>query len=114
MILALGALAVYIADTLGGGGDTLANAVEVPNLIEQTEADARTILTDLGLVADVVFEDNAEVEPGIVFAQDPAAGGQVEAGGSVETHGVEGSRVDLPAQCRGIERGRGNGHPPGR
>ncbi len=84
LILALGALAVYIADTLGGGGDTLANAVEVPNLIEQTEADARTILTDLGLVADVVFEDNAEVEPGIVFAQDPAAGGQVEAGGSVE------------------------------
>ncbi len=85
LILALGALAVYIADTLGGSGtDALANPVDVPSLIDLTEADARTVLTDLGLLADVVFEDNPDVEPGIVFGQDPPAGDQIEAGSSVE------------------------------
>lgn len=55
----------------------------VPSVINSTEDSAVDELEAAGFVADVVEAPNADVEPGIVFAQDPGAGEQAAPGSVV-------------------------------
>ncbi len=48
--------------------------VELPDLTRKTEADARQILVDLGLIPNVVYQETTAVEPGEVMTQNPIAG----------------------------------------
>jgi beta-lactam-binding protein with PASTA domain len=58
--------------------------VEVPDLVGDSEDEARSALGDAGLRAgEVTDRENAEEEPGTVLEQDPAAGGQVDRGSAV-------------------------------
>jgi beta-lactam-binding protein with PASTA domain/predicted Ser/Thr protein kinase len=58
--------------------------VEVPNLVGQSEDDARNALQDAGLsVGEVTEQESADEEPGTVLEQDPAAGEQVDRDSSV-------------------------------
>ena len=54
--------------------------VLVPGLIGATEEEARSALEGEGLSIDVATEPNDEFEEGIVFAQDPEEGAEVEPG----------------------------------
>lgn len=65
--------------TVSGGLGT----VEVPQLVDLTEEDARDALRSLDLIPDPVYEFDDEAEEGIVIAQDPRAGIEVEPGSSV-------------------------------
>jgi len=58
-----------------GAGDT-----EVPSLVGATEAQARDLLTQAGLVPDVGYEPSQVIPEGIVISQDVEAGRVVPAG----------------------------------
>ena len=45
--------------------------VEVPDVVDQPDAEAQTILEDEGLEVEIVEEPNDDAEAGIVFDQDP-------------------------------------------
>ncbi len=84
LILSLAGLFVYIANQLDSTPDQAAGVmVDVPSVINETAEDATRILEDLDLVPDQVFELNADVEPGLVFAQTPGQGEQAEVGSKV-------------------------------
>jgi eukaryotic-like serine/threonine-protein kinase len=58
--------------------------VEVPDLVGDSEDEARSALEDAGLRAgEVTDRENADEELGTVLEQDPAAGGQVDRGSAV-------------------------------
>jgi eukaryotic-like serine/threonine-protein kinase len=58
--------------------------VEVPDLVGDSEDEARSELQDAGLRAgEVTDQENADEEPGTVLEQDPAAGAQVDNGSAV-------------------------------
>jgi serine/threonine-protein kinase len=59
--------------------------VEVPDVVGESEDNARAALEDAGLSAgNVTEQENAEEEPGTVLEQDPAAGGQIDRGSAVD------------------------------
>jgi eukaryotic-like serine/threonine-protein kinase len=59
--------------------------VEVPNLVGESEDDARDALANAGLgVGEVTEQESADDEPGTVLEQDPAAGEQVDRDSSVD------------------------------
>ncbi len=71
-------------------------SVLVPGLIGATEEEARSSLEGEGLSIDVATEPNDEFEEGIVFAQDPEEGTEVDPGTVVAvliSEGSEGSEL---------------------
>ena len=82
MLALLAGLLLLLALNLNGDDPA---EVAVPNVVNRTEAEARTILQDAGLVVgSVVEEDNPDVEAGRVIAQDPAADEVLEEGAEVD------------------------------
>ena len=58
--------------------------VAVPDVVGESEDDARAALEEVGLrTGDVTEQENADEEAGTVLEQDPAAGGQVDSGSAV-------------------------------
>ncbi|PRX99602.1 serine/threonine-protein kinase [Allonocardiopsis opalescens] len=51
--------------------------VEVPDVVNQSEDAARQILEGAGFSVEVVPQERADVQPGVVFQQTPQGGGQV-------------------------------------
>jgi eukaryotic-like serine/threonine-protein kinase len=85
LLVALGGLIWFIVNNIGFGTDTSAGElVPVPNVVSLQQEAAEALIRDAGLVPVPVFEENDEVEPGIVFRQDPEAGEEVESGSEVE------------------------------
>jgi serine/threonine-protein kinase len=60
-----------------------ANAVTIPPVAGQTEAQARATLEDLGLVVEVQRVTDTDVEEGLAVGTDPPAGSQVDEGDPV-------------------------------
>ncbi len=59
--------------------------IDVPQVVDMTEADARKALTDAGfIVGEVTQEFSADVEEGNVISQDPAGGGKANKGSAVK------------------------------
>ena len=58
--------------------------VEVPNVVGETESEARNILSDEGFVPDVIFEETDEATAGTVISQIPE-GGSTAGRGTVVT-----------------------------
>jgi beta-lactam-binding protein with PASTA domain/predicted Ser/Thr protein kinase len=59
--------------------------VGVPDVVGESEDDARAALEDVGLRAgDVTEQESSDEEPGTVLEQDPAAGGEVDRGSAVD------------------------------
>jgi eukaryotic-like serine/threonine-protein kinase len=58
--------------------------VEVPDLVGESEDDARSALEQVGLTTgEVTEQESTDEEPGTVLEQDPAAGQQVDRGAAV-------------------------------
>jgi len=86
LLLVLGGVLYLLAQALGvfdgDDGDVVAT-VAVPTVVGQLEEEARTNLTAAGFVVNVTYEENPEFDDGVVSAQDPAGGEQLEEGGTV-------------------------------
>lgn len=75
-------------------GDTVdlvvAQGATVPDVVGETQSDAEEILADAGYGVEVVTVPSEDVEEGIVAAQDPEAGTELEEGGVVTISVSEG------------------------
>jgi beta-lactam-binding protein with PASTA domain/predicted Ser/Thr protein kinase len=69
--------------TSGGGGVDEADRVDVPNLINKTQAEAEQALQDVGLEPQVQLVDNENYPVGTVFNQDPKGGVRVDPNSTV-------------------------------
>jgi eukaryotic-like serine/threonine-protein kinase len=57
--------------------------VTVPDVVGNSEADARSALENAGLQVDVAESESEDEDPGTVLAQDPEGGGEVSKGSTV-------------------------------
>ncbi|MBQ0058935.1 MAG: Stk1 family PASTA domain-containing Ser/Thr kinase [Lachnospiraceae bacterium] len=64
--------------------EPLANAVQVPSIVDLTEQEAETVLTNLGLKAVYAGEEPADKDKGLIIRQDPVAGTSVEEGSEIK------------------------------
>jgi hypothetical protein len=63
---------------------TAPSAVPVPDMVGRTEAEAVTLLGDLGLEPGAVSEEISDVAAGLVIATNPAAAEEVDVGATVD------------------------------
>ncbi len=100
LVIALVGLLVYIANVLSGDDGELAaqlTTAPVPSVIGETQETAERLLTEALFKPSAVFEVNEEVEPGIVFDQDPAKATDAAEGSIVIIKVSQAaSTVDLP------------------
>ena len=86
LLLTVG-IVFYIANTLSQGDDETATADvdlrSVPGVIGETDVSATNTLENAGFIVVKEFEENADVEPGTVFDQQPDRGEEVEEGSEV-------------------------------
>ena len=68
----------------------------VPGVEGLSESDAVGAIEDAGLVADVLREPNNEVDEGVVFAQDPGEGAELEEGSTVTITVSTGPEFEMP------------------
>jgi eukaryotic-like serine/threonine-protein kinase len=68
----------------------------VPDVGGLPEGDAVAAIEGEGLVAEVVTEPSDEVDEGIVIAQDPEAGTELEEGSTVQVLVSEGAEFEMP------------------
>ena len=88
----------------GGGGQTpVVSAVPVPNLIGKAQAEAEAQLKGIGLTSTVELKDNADVEPGKVFAQTPVGGNKVASGTQVVLTVSKGKTANPMPQVIGLQ-----------
>lgn len=103
MLLLLAVMAgvlFLLAQTLGvfdSGDDEPVTLVAVPNVVGQTEDEARATLEAEGFTVSTEYEENPDFEDGEVSAQDPAAGEEAESGSEVTLTVSSGEqRVEIP------------------
>ncbi len=101
LLLVLIGLIFWISNALSPSNDTGENVVvdmvTVPNVIGQTQRMAISTLGDQGLVVREEFEQTTQTEPGVVFAQTPPGGSDVEPGSEVViTIAAEEDTVQVP------------------
>ena len=103
MILLLAVMAgvlFLLAQTLGvfdSGDDEPVTLVAVPNVVGQTEDEARATLKAEGFTVSTEYEENPDFEDGEVSAQDPAAGEEAESGSEVTLTVSSGEQhVEIP------------------
>lgn len=103
MLLLLAVMAgvlFLLAQTLGvfdSGDDEPVALVAVPNVVGQTEDEARATLEAEGFTVSTEFEENPDFEDGEVSAQDPEAGEEAESGSEVTLTVSSGEqRVEIP------------------
>jgi eukaryotic-like serine/threonine-protein kinase len=70
--------------------------IAVPDVVGLPEADAVAAIEGEGLTADVVTEPSDDVEEGIVIAQDPGEGTELEEGDTVQILVSEGPEFEMP------------------
>ncbi len=86
LLVALAGIILYAISALGGGPTEVepgAEVVETPGVLGSSQADAERVLIAAGLQPNTVFEENADTEPGLVFAQDPGEGTELAEGSPV-------------------------------
>ncbi|CAN5143884.1 Stk1 family PASTA domain-containing Ser/Thr kinase [soil metagenome] len=101
LLVVLAGLLFLLARTLGddGGGDDnepTVEQVEVPAVTGQTADVATATLEGAGFTVNRVDEENDTAEPGIVFAQEPAAGTEREDGSEVTIRVAQAVTVSMP------------------
>ncbi|MGY6501410.1 MAG: Stk1 family PASTA domain-containing Ser/Thr kinase [Acidimicrobiales bacterium] len=74
LIAILVLLVMVFSNALGLGGSDSADRIEVPSVVGLEEQEAIDLLEGDGFDVDVQYELNVDVEPGIVFNQDPIGG----------------------------------------
>ena len=82
IVVALGLIAAALA-VLQPWKDRGPEMVVVPDVVGQTEQDARSALDEVGLTASFEQEESAEIEEGVVIETDPPAQDEVAEGSTV-------------------------------
>ncbi len=87
LLAALVVLILYISSTVGqnesGEEEVAAELVAVPSVVNLSATDAEVDLRLAGFEVEARLEENPDVEPNIVFRQEPGADEQVELGSTV-------------------------------
>lgn len=86
LLLLMVGLVVFISNAVSNQTTTDEDTVltaSVPTVVGETQRSAANRLTDEGFVVREEFAENDEFEPGIVFAQEPPAGSELEPGNEV-------------------------------
>lgn len=103
LVAILGYLLSAFIGELGGDGDgpadetdTVAELIEVPDIVGMDVQNAREALLNANLSFDVRFESNNEVPTNEVFGQDPPSGQRVEAGEVIELIVSSGTADTVP------------------
>lgn len=95
-------LSAFIGELDGDGDgpadetDTVAELIEVPDIVGMDVQNAREALLNANLSFDVRFESNNEVPTNEVFGQDPPSGQRVEAGEVIELIVSSGTADTVP------------------
>jgi serine/threonine-protein kinase len=86
ILVVLVALILWLSTLLDGSGDTTepaVNLIEVPDVVGKDGRDAEVEIRVAGLEFEQRLEVNPDVEFNVAFAQEPAAGQEVEEGSTV-------------------------------
>jgi serine/threonine-protein kinase len=78
--------------------------VTIPNLVGNTQAQAESALSDLGLNADITRESSDSVATGAVISQSPAAGAKAEQGATVSIRVSSGAATVAVPNVVGMSR----------
>lgn len=95
--------------TLSTGAETQ-TALTVPNVIEQSQADAEAELLELGFVTQIEREYSDEIAAGRVISVSPGVGTAANKGDTITltvSRGVEGRQVNVPSVV-GLEESQAN------
>ena len=86
LLLIAGAIAIAVAMSGDDPQEPTTAQVQVPGLVDRTEAEARTLITDAGLVVGDVTprETTTDAQVGTVLESNPAGGAQVDEGSDVD------------------------------
>lgn len=104
LLITLGVLVWLVFDLLGGTDTTVADSVEVPQVVGLSAADAIRALDQVDLLGIPEEVNDDSVEPGVVVRSDPEEGETVEPGTEVRLFVSAGAgTVDVPF-LEGTER----------
>jgi serine/threonine-protein kinase len=107
LLAALVVLILYISSTLAANpdesDDTLAvAAIAVPDVVGKTATDAEVDLRVAGFKVEAVLQENPDVEPNVVFAQDPGPDAQAEVESTVTIFVSKASETERIPRLEGM------------
>jgi serine/threonine-protein kinase len=102
LLAALGGLIWLLFRTVFNDDDETATLVEVPSVVNLTVDEATSTLRELGFEVTPRAEQNDQVAEGTVFAQDPAAGTQLEEGETVTITVSSGATTNTLPEVTGL------------
>jgi beta-lactam-binding protein with PASTA domain/predicted Ser/Thr protein kinase len=104
LLLALAGIVFFIASALDGGDTDEAIETEVVPLVVGMEQDeAVRELERAGFEADPTFEENAGIEPGIVFEQTPTQNSEAPVGSTVQIKVSQSDETVTLPDVRGLQ-----------
>ena len=110
LAIAVGAFAFTRGGSDGGGStsattSTSSALVEIPNVVGRTQAEATTVLKDLGFDVLITQQASADVPEGQVIQMRPNAGGRVPTGTTIELQVSSGPNVVAVPSVQGAALG---------
>lgn len=104
LLVALAAIVFFIANTLGSDSSgTDAETATVPLVVGFEQDEAVRELEQAGFEADPTFEENAGVEAGIVFEQNPTQNSEAPVGSTVQIKVSQSDETVLLPDVRGLQ-----------
>lgn len=84
LLLAVAMLPLGLLGPRTARADETVTAVDVPALIGKSEAEARTLLEERGLLADISYVEDDVAPAGTVISQDPKSGSEILVGATIQ------------------------------
>ncbi|MDJ0975079.1 MAG: PASTA domain-containing protein [Planctomycetota bacterium] len=102
LLLAVAMLPLGLLGPSPALADETVTAVEVPGVIGKSEAEARALLEERGLLADISYVDDDVAPAGTVISQDPKSGSEILVGATIQLR-VIGPAPDAEPQDDGVD-----------
>jgi serine/threonine-protein kinase len=106
LLAALVALIVFIYNNAPSSDDSdevvLENVAVVPEVVGLNAGDAEVELRVAKFVVETQLQENPDIEPNIVFAQDPEAGEEIEEGATVTIFISKGAETEQVPRLEGL------------
>ncbi len=113
LLAGLVVLILYISSTFGASDDGEEAEPEVvttpvPDVIDKTVTDAEVDLRVAGFEVVAELQENPDVEPNIVFAQDPGAGSEAEPGSTITIFVSKAAETERVPRLEGLSEEEAN------